>query len=49
MRPCGVGKDIVSMTLDKFSEYLDYVEEDAIWCLFNIKNVISEKMERIYI
>lgn len=39
------GKIIAFVPLDKFYDYLNYMEEDAIWCLFKINEFISNNME----
>lgn len=33
---------MASMLLDEFFNYLDCVEEDAMWQLFNMKNLVGE-------
>ncbi len=43
LRSRQVGEGIASMPLDKFFDCLSYMEEDAVWWSFNMKNFVHEK------
>lgn len=47
--PPKVSKKIAFILLDKFVNYLSYIEEDVVWQLYKMNNLIDEVLESIYI
>ena len=44
-----VDKRIALMVLDKFLDCLGCKEKNVVWCEFEMKDLISEVLEHIYI
>ncbi len=40
--PHKVGEEIAPMPLGKFLDRLDCIEEDAVWCSFEMKDLVSK-------
>ena len=49
LKPSQVGKDIVFMAFNKFFDCLSYMEEDAVWWSFIMKNFVHKGIERLHI
>lgn len=48
-RPRQIREGIAFIPYDKFFNYLIYMEKNAVGELFNMKNLVYKKIERLYI
>lgn len=46
---CKIGKKIISILINEFFNCLGCVEEDKVWCSFEIMDLVSQVLEDTYI